>query len=198
MRHTFREGITVSKSRFSTSANGHAATPTPGSGFAPASEEAVDFEANGQNEQTELPIAEMFRLLLRQFHELQEYVSYYLSAKADRARLGLRNALFSMTLAALAFVVVASLCVSAIWLVLAGTAEGLGIVFGNRPWAGNLVTGLLLMAALAGWLRGIVISLKKSAREGTVAKYENQQFRQQARYGHNVADRAAAHGSEQE
>jgi hypothetical protein len=189
----------MGKNRFSRSgSNGHAATPPAASGYAPTSEEAADFDANGQNGQKEMPVADAFQLLLRQFHELKEYFAYYLSAKADRARLGVRNALVSLTLAALAFIVVASLCVAAIWLVLTGTAAGLGVFLGNRPWAGNLLTGLLLVAALAGGLCGIVISLKKIAREGTVAKYEDQQFRQQVRYGHNVADRAAKNGSEQE
>ncbi len=190
----------MGKNRFSGSgsgSNGHAATPHPASGSAPASEAAVDFEAQGQTEQAELPVADEFRRLLRQFHELQEYFAYYLSAKVDRARLGLRNAIVSMALAALAFVVAAGTCVLAIWLVLTGSAEGLGVLFGHRPWAGTLSVGLLLVAALAGGLYGTLSRLRKIAREGTVAKYENRQFQQQARYGHNVADRAAAHGSVQ-
>jgi len=181
--------------------NGHGAAPHSAPGSARARDEAVDFDEPvdfeaGPDEQEPTPEADPFQLLLRQFRELAEYFSYYLSAKADSAKLGLRNAVFSMTLAALAFVVVASLSVTATWLVLNGTAEGLGLLFGNRPWAGNLVTGLLVVAALAGGIYGIVIRLKKSAREGTVSKYENQQSRQQDRYGHNVADRAAANGPE--
>jgi hypothetical protein len=99
-------------------------------------------------------------------------------------------------LVALAFVVLASLSVAATWFVLNGVAEGLGVLFGNRPWAGSLVTGLLLVAGLGGGMYGIVIKFKKTAREGTVAKYENRQARQQVRFGHNVADRAAANGPE--
>ncbi|MBI3863348.1 MAG: hypothetical protein HY290_15770 [Planctomycetia bacterium] len=134
------------------------------------------------------------QLLLRQFRELGAYCSYYLTARADSARLGLRNALVSLTLAALAFVVVASLSVTAIWFVLNGAAEGLGVLFGNRHWAGSLLTGSLLAAGLGGGMWCIVIRLKKTARERTVAKYENRNSRQQARYGHNVADRAVANG----
>jgi hypothetical protein len=194
----------VSKNRVSPSgSNGHAATPPPGSGYAAELDEAVefdsavDFENGEQNEQKEMPAADAFQLLLRQFHELNEYFAYYLSAKADRARLGLRNAIVNMTLAALAFVVVASLAVAAIWFVLSGTADGLGVLFGNRPWAGSLLTGLVLVAGICVGLCRIVIRFKKTAREGTVAKYENRQSQQQVRYGHNVSDRAAAHGSEQ-
>lgn len=160
---------------------------------------AVDFDAGGHNEKKPTAETDAFQLLLLQFRELGEYFTYYLFAKVDSARLSLQSALFSMILAALAFVVVASVSVAAIWFVLNGAAEGLGVLLGNRPWAGSLVTGLLLVASLGGGMYGIVIRLNKTARkgrEGTVAKYENQQARQQSQYGHNVADRAAANGPE--
>jgi hypothetical protein len=177
--------------------------PVPESDW--ASDEAVDFDgvfesdravdSDGHDEQQPTPETDPFQLLLGQFRELREYFLYYVSARADSARLGLRNALFSMTLAALAFVVVASLSVAATWFVLNGAAEGLGVLLGNRPWAGSLVTGLILAAGLGGGMYGTVVRLKKTAREGTVAKYENRQAQQQVRYGHNVADRAAADGT---
>jgi len=182
--------------------NGHGGAQHPTHGSPRAAEAAVDFDgavdfdAQGQNEQQPAPETDPFQVLLRQFKELGEYFSYYLSARADSARLGLRNALLNMALGGLAFVVVAGLSVAATWFVLNGAAEGLGVLFGNRPWAGSLVTGLLVAAGLGGGMYGIVIRLKKTAREGTVAKYENRQTRQQVRYGHNVADRAAANGAE--
>jgi len=179
-----------------TGRNGHDAASHPASGDAPAPQVPVDLDAKAADEQAQMPETDAFVLLLRQLRELCEYVSYYFSARADSAKVGLRNVLLGMTLAALAFVVVAGLCVSAVWLVLMGTAEGLGVLFGNRPWAGNLLTGLLLVAGLGGGICGIVIKLKKTARERTVAHYENRQSRQQVRYGHNVADRAAAHRRE--
>jgi hypothetical protein len=178
--------------------NGHGAAPHPAPGSAWASNEAVDFDgavnSDAQNSQQPTPEEDPFQRLLGQFRELREYFSYYLSARADSARLGLRNALLSMTLAALAFVLVAGLSVAATWFVLSGAAEGVGVLLGNRPWAGSLATGLLLMVGLAGGMYGTVTRLKKTTREGTVAKYENRQSRQQLRYGHNVADRAAANG----
>jgi len=170
--------------------------PHPALGSALASEEPVEFDANGQNEQEQTPETDPLQLLFRQFRELTEYFLYYLSARADSAKLGLRNAVFSVALAALAFVVVASLSVAATWFVLIGMAEGLGVLFGNRPWAGSLVTGLLLVAGLGGGMYCSLVKLKKTARERTVAKYENRQSRQHDRYGHNIADRAAANGPE--
>jgi len=204
----------VGKNRFSLAdANGHGPMPHSAAGHAPTLDEAVDdtvdaeaavdldgaadFDARGQNEQKEMSVWELFQLLLSQFGELRGYFSYYLSARADSARLGLRNTIFSMALAALAFVVAASLSIAATWLVLSGAAEGFAVLFGNRPWAGNLLTGLLLAASLGCGMYCLLIRLKITAREGTVARYEKQQSRQQGRYGDTVADRAATDESKQ-
>lgn len=138
--------------------NGHDAARHPAHEYALASGETVDVEADAQTDQKPTPEADEFELLLRQFSEMREHFVSYLSARADIAWISLRNALFRMTLAALAFVVVACLSVTATWSVLTGAAEGLGVLFGNRPWAGNLLTGLLLVVGLGGGL--CVIRLK--------------------------------------
>ena len=167
-----------------------------GQRFAPEDVATTDATSDGAVEQQKSPETEGFPQLLRQFRELVEYFSYYLSARADSAKLGLQDALLRVTLAALAFIVLASLSVGAIWFALNGTAEGLGILCGNRPWAGNLLTGSLVAAGLAGGTCGMISRFKNITREGTVAKYENRQSRQQVRYGHNVSDRAAANAPE--
>lgn len=157
-----------------------------------ASQAPVDANANSSPERSTSYETDVFPQLLKQFRELGEYCSYYLSARADGAKLGLRNALLSLTLAALAFVVLASLSLGAVWFALNGAAEGLSVLCGDRPWAGNLLTGSLLAAGMTGGMCITISKLKKLSREGTVAKYENRQSRQQMRYGHSVADRAAA------
>ena len=177
--------------------NGLNAVQQPVDGSARSSDTAEDFDANRQNERVQALETDAFQLLLRQFSELREYFVYYVSSRVDSAKLILRNTLLSLALAVLAFVAVASLSVLAIWFVLNGAAEGLGVLFGNRPWAGSLLTGLLLMAGLVSGVSYVVNGFKKIAREGTITKYENQQSQQQVRYGHNVADRAAADRSEQ-
>jgi hypothetical protein len=135
--------------------------------YALAPEAAVDFDANGQIDQKPTSETDTFDRLTRQFGELHQCFLSYFSARADSAWLSLRNALFRMTLAALAFVAVACLSVTAIWFVLNGAAEGLGVLFGNRPWAGNLLTGLLLVAGLGGGL--CVIRLKNQSNRRFLA-----------------------------
>jgi len=138
--------------------NGHDAAQHAAHDYALAPDAAVDFDANGQTDQKQTSETDAFDRLIRQFGELRQCFLSYLSARADSAWLSLRIALFRMTLAALAFVAVACLSVTAIWFVLNGAAEGLGVLLGNRPWAGNLLTGLLLVAGLGGGL--CVIRLK--------------------------------------
>ncbi len=143
--------------------NGHDAAQHPAHDYALATDEAVDFVADGQTDQKPPSETDSFDRLIRQFSEMREHFVSYLSARADSARLSLRNALLGMTLAALAFVLVACLSVAATWFVVNGTAEGLGVLFGNRPWAGNLLTGLLLVAGLGGGL--YVIRLKNRSEK---------------------------------
>jgi hypothetical protein len=143
--------------------NGHDAAQHPAHDYALATDEVVDFDADGQTDQKPPSETDAFDGLIRPLSEMREHFLYYLSARADSARLSLRNALFRMTLAALAFVLVAGLSVAATWFVVNGTAEGLGLLFGNRPWAGNLLTGLLLVAGLGGGL--YVIRFKNRSEE---------------------------------
>jgi hypothetical protein len=138
--------------------NGHDAAQHPAHDYALATDEAVDFDADGQTDQKPPSETDAFDRLIWQFSEMREHFACYLSARADSAWLSLRTALLGMTLAALAFVLVACLSAAATWFVVNGTAEGLGVLFGNRPWAGNLLTGLLVVAGLGGGL--CIIRLK--------------------------------------
>ena len=135
-----------------------------------------------------------FQRLLQQFAELGEYISYYAAAKTDRFKLTLRNTALGVVLAALGFVAVAGLFVTAGWLLLAGVAGGLSVLFGDRPWAGNLLTGALLLAGLGGGLYVMVVALSRAAREKMVEEYGKRQARQETRYGHNVSERATGAG----
>jgi hypothetical protein len=128
--------------------------------------------------------------------ELREYFSFYVAAKTDSVKLSLRNIVLWIGLAALGFVAVAALIISASWFVLSGTAEGLGVLFGDRLWAGNLTTGLLLLAALGLGMYYTVSKRMNTSRERTVQKYEERQARQREEFGRDVSDQAAATTSE--
>jgi hypothetical protein len=71
-----------------------------------------------------------------------------------------------MVMAALGFVAVAGLIVTASWLMLSGIAEGLGVLLGDRSWLGNSVTGFLLLAGLGLCMHRTAAKRKKTSREG--------------------------------
>lgn len=128
------------------------------------------------------------KLLLKQFRELKEYFLHFLAAKTDSIKLALRSTVLWLVLAALGFVSLSGLLVAAGWLMLSGTAGGLGVLFGDRWWLGNLVTGILFLAGLG---LGIYVALAKSkgtSRERTVKKYEIRQAQQQSEFGRSASN----------
>lgn len=128
------------------------------------------------------------KLLLKQFRELKGYFSCFVAAKTDSMKLSLRSTVLRLVLVALGFVVLSGFLVTAGWFVLSGTAGGLGVLFGDRWWLGNLVTGILFLAGLG---IGIYLAVAKGKRiflERTVKKYETRQARQQSEFGRSASN----------
>ena len=138
---------------------------------------ADDFDADGSCQQSSSPETDEFQLLLHQLKELGVYFVHYLSAKADGVRLGLRTVVVFLTAVALAFIVTTCSAVMATWFVLCGAAGGLSELFGGRPWAGSLATGVLFAVVLGIGTSSLFRRLKKSGRKRLVAKYEQQPSR---------------------
>ena len=153
-------------------------------------------QATDNHPQTERTKPDALKLLLKQFRELGGYFSYYLTVKADGAELTLRGIGLWIVLSTLGFVAVAGLIITASWLLLIGIAEGLGILFGDRAWVGNGITGFLMLASLVFGIYYKVASGKKTSRERTFGKHENRQARQQEQFGRDVSDQAVANTSE--
>ena len=138
--------------------------------------------------QRELTEREGLKLLLKQYQELREYVSYYAAARIDGVKCSVRNAIGWIVLAALGFVTVGGLILMASWLVLSGISQGAGALFGDRAWIGTVITGVLALTGIglgmscAAWIR------KNASRKRTVRKYETRDARQRARFGRDVHD----------
>ena len=75
-------------------------------------------------------------------------------------------------------------------LMIVGIAEGLGRLFGDRYWLGDLVTGLLVLSVIGGAAWFMMKKLTGSWRSQTVKKYEQRKQTQRVRFGHDVKDRA--------
>jgi hypothetical protein len=158
-------------------------------------------EAAGSGSKTDIPAAaaqqelterEELQLLLKQFQELREYVSYYAAARIDSAKASVRDATTWMALAALGVVAVAGLIVMASWLVLSGIAQGAGTLFGAHAWIGALITGVLALAGIVLGISCAVTTRKNAARKRTARNYETRNARQRARFGRDVHDREPA------
>jgi hypothetical protein len=132
---------------------------------------SVPDNTDGREEQEKTTPDEL-KLLVKQFRELSEYFSYFVTAKTDSAKLSVRQFVLRVVLITFGFVAIAGLIVIASWLILSGVAGGLSGLFGNRPWAGSFTTGILILGGL--WL-GTYYSMAKRnklARDRTAKKYE--------------------------
>jgi hypothetical protein len=153
-----------------------------------AAEDGSKTDAPADTAQQELTEREGLKLLLRQFQELREYVSYYVAARTDSVKCSVRNAIGQLVLVALGFVAVAGLVVMASWFVLSGISQGVGARFGGQAWIGALTTGVLALVGVgmgiscAAWMR------KSAARKRTVEKYETRHAQQRARFGRDMHD----------
>ena len=160
-----------------------------GNGPAPGAEKpASQTDAPANAAPQDLTEHEELKLLLKQFQELREYVSYYAAAKTDGVKCSVRNAVRRLVLAALGFVAVAALIVLASWFVLSGISQGVGALFGRQAWIGALITGVLARAGVGLAMSCTVSTRKNAARKRTVRKYETRNAKQRARFGRDVHD----------
>src|SRR5687767_9373499 len=132
-----------------------------------------------------------FKAAQRRLQELQEYVSYFISAKTDSIKLTVVNGVIYAALGVVGLFAGATLVVTAVVLACIGVAGALAALFGNRPWLGNLITGVLLLGILGA---AVVIGLKKltgASKERTLKKYAARQQQQRAKFGADVEQAAS-------
>jgi len=147
-------------------------------------------EATDDFEREELAEDDDLKLLWKQFRQLAEFFSYYVSAKIDGVKLSLRTAVLGVVLAALAFVAVSGLIIAASCYVLSGLADGLSVLFSDRAWVGEIMAGLLLLVGLGIGLILTFANRRKASLKRRTQKYENRRVRQHADFGCDVSSRA--------
>jgi hypothetical protein len=123
--------------------------------------------------------------------EAREYVSHFLAAKLDSAKLSVRNVVLYAILGILGAGVGVGLLVTAAALLLTGLAGAIGAIFEpDKPWVGALIVGFVVIAIS---IIGVIIMIKKltgASRKATIAKYEGRKRAQRNRFGHDVQERA--------
>jgi H+/Cl- antiporter ClcA len=152
---------------------------------------SVNGSTNPSEHESDSSAPEAFDRLLKQVAELREYVTYFVSAKTDSARLLVQQVLMWVALGLVGVIAICSVVATVVVLLLTGLAEGLTVVFDGRVWLGNIVAGLLTLAILGLgsfiWVR----KWRKNSHTRTVQRYEQQQLEQQAAFGRSVSQRAA-------
>jgi hypothetical protein len=106
--------------------------------------------------------------------ELRRHAGHYVQAAADSFRLTVRQAALRTVLGCLGAVVGVAVLVTSTVMLLDGIAGGIAAALGGRVWAGQLITGAVVLSGIAlacWWLIG---RMTESSRRRTIEKYERQ------------------------
>ncbi|HLL88918.1 MAG TPA: hypothetical protein VK324_06420, partial [Tepidisphaeraceae bacterium] len=96
------------------------------------------------------PRSDAFRQAMAAAGELKDYATYYLSAKVDGLKVGVRNLALYAGLGIVGAVAGVTMIAYATVLLLGGIADGLGRLFGGHYWLGHLLVGLLVLGGVFG------------------------------------------------
>ena len=132
-----------------------------------------------------------YQPLLDDLSSLREYAAYYVSARIDGVKHSVRRALLWAAVGLMGMVAGAVVLISAIVFVLDGISAGLAALLGGRRWAGDLITGSVILGGIAlvgylaihGWIH--------SSWHKTVEKYDRRRDQERGQFGHDVGQRAA-------
>lgn len=136
------------------------------------------------------PPTEAFHQVGTLVAQLKEYATYFLSTKVDGVRASVRNTALYAVLGLGAALTAAAAIVTGVVLLIGGVATGLGWLFGQRFWLGNLVTGLLVLILFAAGAYVGLSYLLKSFRRNLVNKYEQRQQWERGQFGRDVRQAA--------
>lgn len=126
----------------------------------------------------------------KQVREIIEYANFYVEARKDSLRATLRGLIWKVVAGIVAGLAGVTVIIVAVVYLLSGIAHGLGRLFGDEFWLGELVTAVAVFLGLivTGWIA--VRSMNRKARERTMKKYERRQQQQRERFGHSATERA--------
>ncbi len=145
---------------------------------------------NGGSPADEQSPAEHLRRAGSSLSQLAEFVSFYLEAKIDGIKRTIKIAGILAALGVLGLLAGATLVVTAVVLICAAVAEALGRLLGHA-WLGSLVTGVLILALIAGAIWIVMSRLTKSWKAKTVQHYEKRRRQQREKFGSDITDSAA-------
>jgi hypothetical protein len=119
--------------------------------------------------------------------EVVEFFLYYISARIDTLKYAIKKRIFVASWIAISVLAAAGAIITAVVLLCEGICDGLSVLFGHR-WAGELATGVLLLAVVFAGGFGAVNHLIQRSQRKSIAKYEAR--RRKERYARDAADQA--------
>ena len=147
--------------------------------------------ASGSGKQSgRLPDDESTEGVGERLAELQSYVSYYVAAQVDRAKVIARTAVIFGVLGAIGALVGAAVVITSAVLLVVGIAGGLGAVCGGHGWIGDLITAVLILGGLVAGVLLVSKKLTKTSRGKLVQTYEQRASKQRDSFGADVHQRA--------
>jgi hypothetical protein len=145
--------------------------------------------AAGDPGPAESPATSAARAIPGYIAELSAYATYWLAAKLDAIKLGVRNVAVYAALGVVGVIAAGAVVVTAVVLLLAGLARLLDTVT-HTVWAGDLIVGVVVLAGLALGIYAGVNKFMGVSRKKTEQKYESKRIDQRDRYGRDVKERA--------
>lgn len=138
------------------------------------------------------PNTEALENLTRQLAEISEYLSLYVNAQVDRAKLSLKSTVLGLSLIPVALILMAGILVIALAFLIYGMAQGLAQLLPGKEWLAFLATGLFWLIAVGSALTYLVVGQERRSFKKRKRQHEKTLRRQREEYGHTVAEQAAA------
>ena len=119
-------------------------------------------------------IGKVWRAFARRIPEIRSDIGWYAAVQRDRARSVVSRLVLQVAIGVLGLIAVSTLFAIAASVAVAGAAGGVAALLGDRPWLGNLLTGITMLAILCGgtilWFR----SHRNERMRRLVRRYERQ------------------------
>lgn len=121
--------------------------------------------------------------------EVRDYALLYVETRKDQVKVAVRQAITYAVLGLLALMAGATVLVVSVVLVLGGVAGGIGQLVGGQLWAGQLITGGVVISLAALTVYFAIRSATTTSRRKLGQKYERRRKELQTRFGHQPSPR---------
>jgi hypothetical protein len=164
------------------------ASETQHNGYASAADADEDIDATQKS--TDDDLADAFAAISTRWSELREYASFYIAANVDQLRLSARTTAMWAILGIVVALVASSIVAAGSVLFVIGLSNAVGHLLDGRIWLGQLLVGLVILAAASVGVWFVVDRQVRAYRRAMKMKYELRKQNERAEYGTDIEERA--------